>query len=162
MKCPTCQTELKRIFYGGAPVFRCFDCAGYLVSEKRFCTVIRCDAASIELLKNEVILESKADTTHKIKCPRCFYPMLKLKLEWLGSITIDVCGNDKCGHLWLDGGELARAQLSAKLPDSKKMEGALQSHIDNLRGKAPGTKIKDLPNNIWSRPMNHGGFGEFY
>ena len=165
MKCPICKAEMKRILYGGAPVFRCFACAGYLVPEKRFGAILRCEEAPVDLLKQEVVNESKPDTMKKIKCPRCYYPMLKLKIDSPASLTIDVCGNGKCGHLWMDGGELARLQLAAKISGVKKDE-FFQAKINNLRGECSGTRLKKLPEqDIWNRPMNHsglGGFGGFY
>ena len=122
MKCPVCQTELKRILYGGMPVFRCFGCAGYLIPEKRFETILQCEEAPIELLKQEVLTESKPDTIPEIKCPRCFYVMLKLKLDAPISCTLDVCRDKECGLLWLDGGELARVQLAYKMANLDKSE----------------------------------------
>ena len=110
MKCPVCNTELKRILYEGMPVFRCFGCAGYLMQEKRLESIRRIPGTSIELLKQEVIDEYHPDTIEKIKCPRCFYPMRKVKVPPPASLMIDVCGD--CGNVWLDGGELARIQLA--------------------------------------------------
>ena len=153
MKCPICEGELKRIIYGGVPIFRCFGCAGYLVQEKRFGAVARSEDAPIDLLKQEVVNESKPDTTKKIKCPRCHCLMMKLKIDSPASLTIDVCRDSKCGHLWLDGGELARLQLATKVLGTAKSE-CLQIRINNLRGEAPGTRLNKLPANPYYRHLD--------
>lgn len=100
------------------------------MQQKRLDSIRRIPSMSIELLKQEVVTESKADTTAKIKCPHCFYPMEKVRLESPASLTIDVCGD--CNHIWLDGGELARIQLAYECSNFGRDQIELRHRYESL------------------------------
>ncbi|MGD9127294.1 MAG: zf-TFIIB domain-containing protein [Planctomycetia bacterium] len=133
MKCPVCKTDLKRIFYEGMAVFRCFGCAGYLMQEKRLESIRIIPQTPVELLKKEVIEEQQPDTLHDIKCPHCFYPMTKVQLPPPASLMIDLCTD--CQYVWLDGGELARIQLAYECSDIGREHRELRRRFEALTPK---------------------------
>ena len=113
MKCPVCGSGMKRILYEGFAVFRCMNCHGYLMADRRLENIRRSDKRSVELLKQEVTEQSGGDTAEKIRCPRCHRVMKKKFIAAPASLHIDACRD--CEMLWLDGGELARLQLSHEI-----------------------------------------------
>ncbi|MBN2215857.1 MAG: zf-TFIIB domain-containing protein [Pirellulales bacterium] len=113
MKCPACQSELRRILYESVPVFRCLECHGYLLSEKRLEGIRRSPATGIEQLKREVIQEAQPDTLDSVRCPRCGRKMDKRYIEQPAALHVDVCR--ECRFVWLDGGELGRLQLTNEM-----------------------------------------------
>ncbi|MBN2294784.1 MAG: zf-TFIIB domain-containing protein [Pirellulales bacterium] len=113
MKCPVCNSELKRLMYEGFAVFRCMNCHGYLLSDRRIESIKRSNKRGQDLLKQEVIEESGADTLEEIRCPRCRRKMKKKFIPEPASLHLDRCAD--CEMSWFDGGELARLQLTHEI-----------------------------------------------
>ena len=115
MKCPNCQSELKRILYENVPVFRCFQCHGYLLAENRLDGIRRSPMTNVELLMQEVTDESQPDTKKLVRCPRCGRKMDKRFIDKPAELYIDTCR--ECRYVWLDGGELGRLQLTHEMTE---------------------------------------------
>lgn len=110
MNCPVCHAALERVDYEGYAVRQCFSCRGYLLTIEQL-TAIRCaDEKTIEDLKFEAVNDTRRDTEEAIRCPNCGKPMLKSRVPDPGAFLADRCG--RCKLVWLDGGELARFQLT--------------------------------------------------
>jgi Zn-finger nucleic acid-binding protein len=88
-------------------------CHGYLLAESRVEAAKRIQKRAVEQLKQEVVDESRPDTKEVVRCPRCLRKMAKRFVDAPASLTLDIC--PECRHVWLDGGELARLQLSHEI-----------------------------------------------
>jgi len=109
-KCPICRVDLTHVEYEGSRILRCDQCRGHLVSELRLRMITRVNKKPQNELKSEVTTEFDASTLTPVKCPQCHITMRKrlIKLPML-KLHSDVCKH--CELVWLDGGELALAQL---------------------------------------------------
>jgi len=157
MKCPSCQSELRRILYESMPVFRCLKCHGYLLSEKRLQGVRRSPATDIEQLKQEVIAEARPDTLGPVRCPRCGRKMDKRRIEEPAALNIDVCR--ECRLVWLDGGELGRLQLSHEMTEKAQESRRFRRRLETMTPEERAEFEKNLaelpeekaqPSVLWS------------
>jgi Zn-finger nucleic acid-binding protein len=89
---------------------------------------------TVEELKQEVIAESCPDTKKTIHCPRCGREMAKRFLRKPAALYIDVC--PKCSHVWFDGGELARAQLSYEISERGRDAAEFQRRVAAMTPEA--------------------------
>ncbi len=144
MKCPSCQSQLRRILYEGAAVFRCMQCHGYLLSKKRLEGIKASPATSIEQLKQEVIAEAQPDTEGPVRCPRCLRKMDKRFIEEPAALHIDVCR--ECRHVWLDGGELARLQLSHEMKPQAQEARRFRQRLRTMTAKERAEYEENLRN----------------
>ncbi|MBN1589947.1 MAG: zf-TFIIB domain-containing protein [Pirellulales bacterium] len=154
MKCPNCNLQLRRILYEGMPVFRCMRCHGYLLGERRLEGIKSSPLTSIEQLKQEVINEAQADTEKPIRCPRCLRKMEKRFIEEPAALHVDACR--ECGHVWLDGGELARLQLSHEMQPQAQEARRFRERIRSMTAEEKATfeaNIKKLPKEERSVPI---------
>ncbi len=109
--CPLCQVELTQGTYEGFRVFRCSQCNGLLLDTTRFESIKRIPEKTLPELETEAREEFIGDTAGPIRCPRCHLTMQKKPLTVPGfDLHVDVCRN--CTLIWLDGGEMAMAQLA--------------------------------------------------
>jgi len=162
MKCPNCQSDLRRILYESVPVFRCLHCHGYLLSERRLEAIEVSPATEIERLKQEVVDEAQPDTLASVRCPRCLRKMDKRFIEEPASLHVDTCR--ECRFVWLDGGELGRLQLSremtAKAQEMRRFRQRLKTMTPDEQAEFE-RNLADLPDEkappsiLWS--MLFGG-----
>jgi Zn-finger nucleic acid-binding protein len=111
--------------YEGFAVLRCERCSGHLVTVSRLECIKNIAGKSRDELKAEAAAEFHGSNTERVKCPRCHMAMRKqaIRLPVL-ALEMDVCL--PCSLVWLDGGELALAQLgheaSAGFADVQEMK----------------------------------------
>jgi len=109
--CPLCSIYLKPETYEGFRIFRCSQCNGHLLDLTRFESIKRIPEKPLPELESEAREEFKGDTAGPIRCPRCHLTMHKKPFTVPGfDLHVDVCRS--CSLVWLDGGELAMAQLA--------------------------------------------------
>ena len=90
---------------------QCPSCKGHLLPMDRLASIKRADRKSHNELKSEGTGEFKGSSAQQLKCPRCHMTMRKRPLDPPSQeLHADVC--ESCSLVWLDGGELAVAQLS--------------------------------------------------
>ncbi|HAK95736.1 MAG TPA: hypothetical protein DCM87_12250 [Planctomycetes bacterium] len=110
-RCPRCRIDLVMTEYEGFRVAHCAQCRGYLLDLARAEGLKRTNRKTTEELKAETLAEYKGDCSDRAKCPVCALPMDRTSLGLPGvAMCADVCR--RCGLMWLDGGELALAQLA--------------------------------------------------
>jgi Zn-finger nucleic acid-binding protein len=110
-QCPVCHVPLEPEDYEGFRVLRCPDCAGHLVDLTRYEAITRLPRKTLAELETEAREGFQGDSAHVIRCPRCHVAMQKRPLNVPGfDLHMDLCR--PCSLAWLDGGELAMAQLS--------------------------------------------------
>ena len=109
--CPICAVPLVPEAYEGFPVLRCPDCAGHLLELARYDSIRRVPEKSLAELEAEAQAGFQGDNPESIRCPRCHGAMEKRPLNAPGfDLHLDLCR--ACALVWLDGGELAMAQLA--------------------------------------------------
>jgi Zn-finger nucleic acid-binding protein len=119
---------------------QCEACLGYLVPRNRLKLIKVTRQQTPEALQNEAGTEGAADTTEQIRCPKCRVERMRKERVRVSAdefFFLDVCG--KCGHVWLDGGELARLQIdfekSAQAVEAFALQERLESRTDEQRGQ---------------------------
>ncbi len=149
MDCPTCNQQLNQTEYEGARVQQCGECAGYLVARKRLRLIRSSRERETDTLADDASAEHQPDTIEQIRCPKCrVYRMEKERVRVSDDevFMLDVC--PKCEHVWLDGGELARLQMtfeqSAKAIDAFARQEQLQN-LDDERREAFEQQLDELP-----------------
>ena len=109
-KCPKCSVDLKRKEYEGFAVLQCESCRGHLVTHPRLDAILRVDRLPADELKAEARSSFREDTAERLRCPACLRFMEKKPLRLPGcELQMDACPH--CAQIWMDGGELALAQL---------------------------------------------------
>jgi Zn-finger nucleic acid-binding protein len=109
--CPACSVILIDETYDGVAVWRCRKCHGVLLQKYKLEMIRHRRARDRETLTKEAKAEFSQDTKRQIRCPRCFEHMDKRSLAGkYGNLKFDFC--KVCEAVWLDGGELAIAQLA--------------------------------------------------
>ena len=108
--CPVCHVALEPEDYEGIRVLRCPQCAGHLVELNRYEAIQRLPAKTLADLEAEARDGFRGDSSETLRCPRCRGAMRKQPLHVPGfDLHMDLCKG--CALAWLDGGELAMAQL---------------------------------------------------
>ncbi len=147
--CPLCQIALEPETYEGLPVQRCPQCQGHLVDLSRYECIQRTPGKSVAELEAEAREGFAGDNPRPIRCPRCHVPMFKKPVPIPGfPLNMDVCLD--CALVWLDGGELAMAQLahqaSPGFRDSREMQRrAAELDADPERKAAFDEAVAKLP-----------------
>ena len=109
--CPICNNSLDPETYEGFCVLRCTKCGGYLVELSRYESIKRIPEKSRAELEAEAQAGFQGDNPMPIRCPRCHVTMFKKTIPVPGfTLHMDIC--HACALVWLDGGELALAQLA--------------------------------------------------
>ena len=109
--CPICNVPLEPEAYEGLQILRCPQCAGHLVDCSRYESIKRIPEKSRAELEAEAQAGFQCDNPAPIRCPRCHVTMFKKPIPIPGySLRMDLCYD--CALVWLDGGELALAQLA--------------------------------------------------
>ena len=123
--CPICQVPLKPEAYEGFLILHCPQCQGHLIERDRFDAIQRIPQKTLAELEAEAKAGFTGDTASSLRCPRCQVTMTKRPLTVPGfNLNIDICLD--CKLVWLDGGELALAQLafqaSPKFRDTQEIK----------------------------------------
>ena len=123
--CPVCNVPLQPEAYEGLLIRRCPQCQGHLLERARFEAIQRIPQKTLAELEAEARAGFAGDTPAPVRCPRCHVTMLKRPLSVPGfDLHLDLCLD--CQLVWLDGGELAMAQLvyqaSPKFRDTQEMK----------------------------------------
>lgn len=93
---------------------KCCQCDGYLVTPYRLEFIKGSLEKDTDDLKHEAASEFKGDTTSRLKCPRCHFPMEKQRIPLpVMELQSDYCRS--CSLVWFDGGELALLQLGYQI-----------------------------------------------
>ena len=115
MKCPRCDSNLEAESYEGVEIDRCIDCKGSWLDEGELTRII---ITKEEHFSEELLQETLAtaftgvpqDEKRSIeRCPKCQRAMVAINYDYSSGIIVDRCPD---GHgLWMDGGELEKAQI---------------------------------------------------
>lgn len=109
-QCPLCDVPLEPEDYEGFRVMRCPQCQGHLVDLSRYEAIQSLPEKTLVELEAEAQNGFAGDNPAPIRCPRCHGAMQKQPLPVSGfALQLDLCRG--CALVWLDGGELAMAQL---------------------------------------------------
>ena len=110
--CPICQVPLAPEAYEGFPILRCPQCRGTLLDLSRYEAIRNIPEKTLAELETEARDGFQGDHPAPIRCPRCHLAMGKQPLPVPGfdNLHLDFCRG--CSLVWLDGGELALAQLA--------------------------------------------------
>lgn len=147
--CPVCNVLLEPEDYEGLRVLRCPDCRGHLVDLSRYESIQRIPERSLAKLEIEAKEGFAGDTPHPLRCPRCHLAMHKRPLNIPGfDLHMDLCR--PCSLVWLDGGELALAQLARQATpafrDAQEMKRrAAERDADPERKAAFDEAVAKLP-----------------
>ena len=114
MNCPRCQKPLApgRLTEHSIVdnVMVCGSCKGTFIGPQ--------DLKDVEMQEQSHIFEfrhipSAADQQKPLTCPACAVTMKKVTSERDEKVVMDLC--PKCGHTWLDGGEIEAMQTESLL-----------------------------------------------
>lgn len=110
--CPICQVPLAPETYEGFPIWRCPQCRGTLLDLSRYEAIQSVPEKTLAELETEARDGFLGDHPAPIRCPRCHLAMGKqpLRVPGFDNLHLDFCRG--CSLVWLDGGELALAQLA--------------------------------------------------
>ena len=128
--CPVCSVDLARTDYEGFPVFKCGQCSGYLIANRRIEGIKRTrDRPSTELMQ-EAEAEAAQDSEERLRCPDCKARMRKKSLPQPAQFKLDVC--EACELVWFDGGELAAIQLYYENSAKGRQQAQYQKRMASL------------------------------
>jgi len=110
--CPVCHVALEAETYEGFAIQRCPQCRGTLLDAARYQAIQSIPEKTLAELEAEAQAGFQGDNSQPIRCPRCRGAMDKRPLPVPGfdHLHFDLCRG--CALVWLDGGELALAQLA--------------------------------------------------
>ena len=110
--CPICAVPLEQEAYEGFPLLRCPQCQGTLLDLSRYEAIKNVPEKTLVELEAEAHAGFQGDNPDPVRCPRCRGAMDKRPLPVPGfdPLHLDLCRG--CALVWLDGGELALAQLA--------------------------------------------------
>ena len=124
-RCPACQVALIKEDYESTWALRCPSCRGALISRERLERVERDPSRPVHLLQKEARAEHAGDQEEPVACPRCHVTMDKQTVtRGSAALHFDFCSG--CDMYWLDGGELALAQLLYETSPQGREARALQ------------------------------------
>ncbi len=157
--CPICAVPLAEETYEGFPVGRCPQCQGTLLDLSRYESIKKIPEKTLTELETEARNGFQGDNPEPIRCPRCRLAMEKRPLAVPGfdNLHVDLCRN--CSLVWLDGGELAMAQLAHQATpafrDKQEMKRrAAARDADPERKAAFDKAVAKLPDK--SSPVREG------
>jgi Zn-finger nucleic acid-binding protein len=113
LKCPKCHIPLCGLEYEGNHIYECSEGHGTLVEEPRLDRIKKIrqrewDADDGPRFEAEVLA---ADSTAKIRCPRCLVADMEKRRIYAGNIAFHLDRCNDCGLVWLDRGELELLQI---------------------------------------------------
>lgn len=137
--------------YEGFPIGRCPQCQGTLLDLSRYEAIKNVPEKTLAELETEARNGFQGDTPEPLRCPRCRLAMEKRPLAVPGfdNLHVDLCRG--CSLVWLDGGELALAQLAYQATpvfrDKQEMKRrAAARDADPERKAAFDDAVAKLPN----------------
>ena len=147
--CPVCNVPLKPETYEGLLIQHCPQCQGHLIERARLEALQRIPQKTPAELETEAQAGFTGDTASPLRCPRCRVTMFKRPLSVPGiQLHLDLCLD--CQLVWLDGGELAMAQLAyqatPKFRDTQEMQRRAEAlDADPERKAAYDETVAKLP-----------------
>lgn len=132
MKCPNCKVKLERTQYEGVNIETCGQCKGSLVRKAKETAIKNRREKTKDDLLSELVASDGADTTEKIRCPRCLSNMQKrtVKLGDQDGFITDTC--KKCELVWLDEGEIAKVQIAFEFSVVGQQQHRFQDRLKNM------------------------------
>ncbi|HWN66096.1 MAG TPA: zf-TFIIB domain-containing protein [Haliangium sp.] len=117
LRCPRCQSDLRKQAVGPNQVERCASCHGVWISAAEFNELIG-DLDRREAVRVRELPHRQAeDPGGYLACPRCDEIMARRNFGRTSGILVDTC---KKHGIWLDRGELRRVveHLAERAPES--------------------------------------------
>ena len=161
--CPVCNVPLKPETYEGLLIQHCPQCQGHLIERARLEALQRIPQKTPAELETEAQAGFTGDTASPLRCPRCRVTMFKRPLSVPGfQLHLDLCLD--CQLVWLDGGELALAQLAyqatPKFRDTQEMQRRAEAlDADPERKAAYDEAVAKLP---LKPPPDRKSLGEMF
>ena len=148
--CPICHVPLEPETYEGLQILQCPQCRGHLLESARYESIKSIPEKTLAELETEARDGFQGDHPGPIRCPRCHLAMEKRPLPVPGfdNLHLDLCR--PCALVWLDGGELAMAQLAHQATpafrDHREMKRrAAERDADPERKAAFDAAVANLP-----------------
>ena len=113
-ECPLCFRRLSDGSLERCPLKYCTACHGMLIPMNQLAELITVLRSRLHNIFGQVGPRSPLDADRHLKCPSCGSEMDGHPYGGGGNVNVDSC--EKCGLVWLDGGELRRM---ASTPDHK-------------------------------------------
>lgn len=141
MNCPACSSEMQEKDFGGVHVDVCPSCKGiwfdWLELKKLDEQNEGMGQALVDSLEHG---RNKADDRGKVKCPKCFKPMIDHNYQSQTRVTVDECY--LCGGFFLDAGELK------VIRDNFLTETERDTIVIQMINNLPKEPMPDIPENI--------------
>ena len=161
--CPVCRVPLRPDTYEGLLILRCPQCQGHLLERTRFDAIRRIPGKTLAELEAEAQAGFAGDHPGPVRCPACRITMTPRPLAVPGfHLRLDLCR--ACALVWLDGGELALAQLayqaSPQFRDTQELKRRAEAlEADPARKAAFDEALAKLPE---ARDPFREGLGEAF
>jgi len=115
MNCPRCNTPLTTIAYEGLEIDKCNKCDGTWLDDGEITKIVNTKEETFDpKLIRETLAQGftgipKNEQQTVVNCPKCQSGMKPINYDYSSGIILDRCPE---GHgIWLDGGELEKAQI---------------------------------------------------
>lgn len=154
MNCPRCHNPLAHESYEGVTIDRCAVCHGAWLDEGELPQIVNTRTVKFpaDLIKSTLAAAFAGVTApelHSIeKCPKCQTAMTAANFSYSSGVILDRCPK---GHgVWLDGGELSKAQLhkehwsTAVDENRKSWEDFARATLDTQRALASQKRKEGL------------------
>jgi Zn-finger nucleic acid-binding protein len=113
--CPVCKVDLQPAFYEAAMIWSCPDCSGTSMTPDELLAITNNESAPRTEDERLAAIDRASEKLPlldhiraQVACPWCSEPMGRAVFDGNSGIGIDQCVD--CGVLWLDPGELERAE----------------------------------------------------
>lgn len=118
--CPVCARRLSKGSLEMNSLEYCTGCHGMLIAMDGLMGLVEALGARRDRFSGHIEPRSQLDAARHLRCPVCRSEMDGHPYGGGGNVNVDSC--EKCGLLWLDGGELRRI-ATARDHDSLYGEG---------------------------------------
>ena len=110
---------MRRTRYEEVPIECCDTCHGYLITTRQLDGIKRRRDKTKSELEQEAATRALTNSERKLRCPNCYKRMHHRTWEGVARLEVDLC--PACMLIWLNPGELARAQLNyEETPQAKE------------------------------------------
>jgi Zn-finger nucleic acid-binding protein len=123
MRCPRCQTEMKRNNRDGLETDECPSCNGLWLDDGELVKILRNGCYDVSESEKRQAEQAGKPGVNKVErdsvelCPHCQGRMNPVNYDYASGIVVDTCPK---GHgVWLDGGELQRIQAHRLAAEDK-------------------------------------------
>ncbi len=137
MLCPTCSSTLRPIEYEGQDFHSCDSCGGEFIGPGELRAVVSCRHEQFDdALRSEMSRRTPAyglpagERDRQLACPGCGEEMRAINYGGDSGVYLDRC--ESCAGLWLERGELEKAQALMEEWQDKAPE-ALRGLAGQLR-----------------------------